>query len=312
MENNANLILEIRGLTKHYEEFSLQDINLSLPYGCIMGVMGENGAGKSTTIKAILGLIYPDGGEIRMFGEDIREAGGRLRDEVGVVMDGLNLPNSINALEAGKVMSGLYRRWDMELYRSYLDQFSISRKKKIKDYSRGMKMKLSMAIALSHGARLLILDEPTSGLDPVIREEILDILREFVMDEEHSVLISSHIISDLEKTADYAAFLHEGRLKLCEEKDRLLEEYRIMKGSKEEIREAEESGILKVIGIRENQFGAEALVCPAGGRRELGWEGIRIRTGAGGLGQYVALEPANLEEIMLYLVRKEPEGERRS
>ena len=177
-----------------------------------------------------------------------------------------------------------------------------------------MKMKLSMAIALSHGARLLILDEPTSGLDPMIREEILDILRDFVLDEKHSVLISSHIISDLEKTADYAAFLHEGRLRLCEEKDRLLEEYRIMKGSREDIREAEKGGRLKVIGVRENQFGAEALVCPADSRRDNGWESgwERICAGSRGLGRDVVLEPANLEEIMLYLVRKEPEEEGRS
>ena len=312
MENRTNNILEIRGLTKHYEEFSLQDITLSLPYGCIMGVMGENGAGKSTTIKAILGLIHPDDGEILMFGENICETGRKIRDDVGLVLDGLNLPAGINALEVGKMMGGLYRNWDMPLYRGYLEQFSISPKKKIKDYSRGMKMKLSMAIALSHGAKLLILDEPTSGLDPIVREEVLDILREFVIDEEHSVLISSHIISDLEKTADYAAFLHEGKLMLCEEKDRLLEEYRIMKGGREEIEELERSGQIKIIGLRENQFGTEALVYPTGGREKGSWEGLRLKSGAdsrAGLSRDMVVEAASLEEIMLYLVRKELKGE---
>ena len=289
MEENNN-ILQITGLTKHYSDFSLQDLNLELPYGCIMGLMGENGAGKSTAIKAILGLIRPDGGTVHMFGEEVREDGARLREQVGTVLEGLNLPGTFNGMEIDRMMSGIYKRWDSRCFRQYLERFDVGLKKKIKDYSRGMKIKVSLAIALSHEARLLILDEPTSGLDPVIREEVLDMLREFVMDEEHSVLISSHIISDLEKTADYAAFIHKGKLILCEEKDRLQEEYRMIKGSREAIRRLETEGAIAVEGLRENCFGADALV--------------RIKK-MGRLANDVSVEPAGLEDIMIYLVKAE-------
>lgn len=307
-----NNILEIRGLTKHFKGFSLDGIDLSLPSGCIMGLMGENGSGKSTMIKLILGLLKIDGGEIEMFGKNISESGARLREDVGVVLDGLGLPTNINALQAGKLMSGLYRNWDMQQYREYLKQFRIDSKKKIKDYSKGTKMKLSLSLALSHGAKLLLLDEPTSGLDPMVREEALDILREFVVDEEHAVLISSHITSDLEKTADYAAFLHEGRLVLFGEKDRLKEEYRIMKGSREEIQEAQQSGLVEVIGLRSNQFGAEALIHftdkALNGRWGTSRDEINELKSRQGNILGVTMEQANLEDIMLYLVRNESKG----
>lgn len=290
MDEKTNNILEIEGLTKHYSDFTLRDINLELPYGCIMGLMGENGAGKSTTIKAVLNLIHRDGGTIRLFGEELHEGNSRLREDLGIVMEGLSLPDVFKAAEIDRMMRGIYKNWDSECFFRYLDQFDINKKKKIKEYSKGMKMKLALTIALSHGAKLLILDEPTSGLDPVVREEVLDILREFVMDEEHSVLISSHIISDIEKTADYAAFIHAGRLMLCEEKDRLLEEYRILKGSRSNIMEMEGEGYVTVSGIRENSFGAEALV-------KLN-KTFRVKDG-------MAVESASLEEIMLFLVKSE-------
>lgn len=304
-------LLEVRGLTKHYSDFTLDRVSFSLPGGCIMGLMGENGAGKSTAIKAILGLIHLDGGQVRIFGQEVSERNRELKERVGLVMEGLNLPDSMNGREAGKLMSGLYRHWDGPLFERYLRDFSINPGKKLKDYSRGMRMKLSLAIALSHGASLLVLDEPTSGLDPMIREEVLDLLREFVMEETHSVLISSHIIGDLEKAADYVAFLHRGRLVLCEEKDRLLEEYRILKGSREDILELEREGKIRVAGLRENSFGAEALICPAKDRREGTGDPWRRLLSASpqssGRQSDMALEPANLEEIFLYFGGNSPE-----
>lgn len=288
MKKRGNNILEIKGLTKHYGDFSLRDINLELPYGCIMGLMGENGSGKSTTIKAILNLIHRDEGKICIFGEEIGEGKARLRENLGIVMEGLNLPDIFKATEVNQMMRGIYQNWDSEHFYQYMERFNISRKKKIKEYSKGMKMKLALAIALSHGASLLILDEPTSGLDPVVREEVLDILRGFVMDEGHSALISSHIISDLEKTADYAAFIHMGRLILCEEKDRLLEEYRVIKGSPQDIKQVEKDGTITMAGIRENSFGAEALVKING----------NLRTKEG-----MVVEAASLEKIMLFLIK---------
>ncbi len=301
----GDAVLEIRNLTKRYKDFTLDHVNLTLPGGSILGLMGENGAGKSTTIKAIMGLIHPDEGEIRMFGETAGEDKPALKEYVGLVLEDLHLPDFFNARGIGRMMAGLYKRWDAPLYGRYLEQFSIAPGKRLKDYSRGMRMKLALAIALSHGARLLIMDEPTSGLDPMIREEALDILREFVMDETHSVLISSHIISDLEKTADYVAFLHQGRLKLSGEKDRILDEYRMVKGSREDIRALEAEGLFITEGIRENRFGAEALARFAAGAMQRSWGD----TGCAADHSRIIVEPAGLEQILLYLAKEEGRGQ---
>ncbi|MEG1144126.1 MAG: ABC transporter ATP-binding protein [Clostridium sp.] len=288
MEGN---ILEIKGLTKNYDDFSLTDIYLTIPYGCIMGMIGENGAGKSTTIKAILGLIHADAGSIRIFGMDGIAEGEKIREDLGIVLGELNLPSTFNGKEIEKMMSKVYKNWDSTIYYEYLEQFDINKNKKIKDYSKGMKIKAALAIALSHQAKLLILDEPTDGLDPSIREEVLDILREFILDEEHSVLISSHILSDLEKISDYVALIHKGRMVLCEEKDRLLEDYRILKGSTESIKKAaEEDDHMTLLGIREHNFGSEALVKKGK---------IRLEE------YHLIAEPATLEEIMIYMVKEE-------
>lgn len=287
MEKN---ILEIKGLTKTYGDFSLENLCLNLPYGCIMGLIGENGAGKSTTIKAILGLIRPDSGIISVFGKSGEEWLKEAKEQIGIVMGEIQLPATFNGREICRMMEGIYKNWQSDEFYRYLDQFAISSKKKIKDYSRGMKVKAALSIALSHQARLLILDEPTSGLDPLIREEVLEILREFTMDEEHSVLLSSHITSDLEKAADYVAFLHQGRLVLCEDKDQLLGEYRLVKGKKGDIEELQKEGRLKIVGLRENSFGAEGLVknvTSQAHRRDL------------------FLEPVTLEEIMIYFSKGE-------
>ena len=243
--------IEIRNLTKHYVGFSLEDLNLTLPSGCIMGLVGENGAGKSTTIRMLLGMARPDSGEITVFGQKM-DAG--LRERIGVVLDEPGYPGCMTAAQIGKMLSGLYRGWEKDTFEGYLTSLRIPENKPFKDFSKGMKMKLCLAAALSHGAKLLILDEATSGLDPVVRDELLDIFNDFTRDEGNSVLISSHIVSDLEKICDYIAFLHRGKLMLCREKDELLNEFTFVQGSKEEI------DALAPIGRRDGRFGTEAIV----------------------------------------------------
>ena len=243
--------IEIRNLSKHYRGFSLENLNLTLPSGCIMGLVGENGAGKSTTIRMILGMTRPDGGEITVFGQRMDSG---LKERIGVVLDEPGYPGCMTAAQIGKMLSGLYKSWEMKTFEGYLTTLRIPEDKPFKDFSKGMKMKLCLAAALSHGAKLLILDEATSGLDPVVRDELLDIFNDFTRDEGNSVLISSHIVSDLEKICDYIAFLHKGRLMLCREKDELLNEFTFVQGSREEI------DALAPIGRRDGRFGTEAIV----------------------------------------------------
>ena len=243
--------IEIKNLSKHYGGFALENLNLTLPSGCIMGLVGENGAGKSTTIRLILGMSHPDGGEITVFGQKMTA---EQKERIGVVLDEPGYPSCMNAAQIGKMLAGIYRSWEQETYAGYLTKLRIPEKKPFKDFSKGMKMKLCLAAALSHGASLLILDEATSGLDPVVRDELLDIFNDFTRDEGNSVLISSHIVSDLEKICDYIAFLHRGKLMLCREKDELLNEYAFVQGSREEI------DTLNPIGRRDGRFGTEAIV----------------------------------------------------
>ena len=211
MEERENNILEIRGLTKHYSDFTLQDLNLELPYGCIMGLMGENGAGKSTTIKAALNLIHRDGGTIRMFGEDIGEDNSRLRENIGIVMEGLNLPDLFKAVEVDSMMRGIYRNWDSDCFYQYLEKFHINRKKKIKEYSRGMKIKLALSIALSHNAGLLILDEPTRGVDVGAKSEIHSLMCEFAAKGMAVIMISSEL-PEVMGMSDRILIYHEGQI----------------------------------------------------------------------------------------------------
>lgn len=244
--------IEIRNLTKRYKGFALEGLDLRLPMGCIMGLVGENGAGKSTTIKLILGLIHADEGEIILRGPD----GGSLKkEEIGVVLDDVGISQCLTPAQVGKIMKHTFKKWDMDAYHGYLKEFSLPENKKFKDFSRGMKMKLGIAVALSHDAKLLILDEATAGLDPVIRDEILEIFSEFTRDETHSILISSHIISDLEKICDYVAFLHQGRLLVCEEKDALKERYGMVRLTADQDLEG-----AVMIGKKETPYGAEAIV----------------------------------------------------
>ena len=277
---NTNAI-EVRGLRKLYSGFELSSVSFTLPSGCIVGLIGENGAGKSTTIRLLLGLARRTGGEVRVLGADPETAEPELREEIGVVMDECPFPESFTCREVGKILAAAYRHFEAEKFAGMCADFGLDGKRRIKDYSRGMKMKLSIAAALSHGARLLLLDEPTSGLDPVARDELLDILLDFIQDESRSVLISSHILSDLEKACDYITFIHKGRSVFSEEKDALLEKYVIAKGSEREIAALDAA---HVVGVRRSQFGCEALV-------ERGAEGSLLT------------ERAGIEDIMLYYVK---------
>ena len=275
--------IEIKGLEKRYDGFQLGSFDLTLPSGCIMGLVGENGAGKSTTIKLIMNAIGRDAGEISVLGVDNRSAGFRdVKEDIGVVLDEAYFPEVMSARNVGKVMALTYKNWDAAAFEGYLKKFSLAPDKIFKDYSRGMRMKLAIAAALSHGAKLLILDEATSGLDPMARDELLDIFNDFTRDENCSILLSSHIVSDLEKICDYIAFLHRGKLVLCEEKDRLLEEYALVRLPEERLSELSEES---VISRRASGYATEALVL------------------RGGIPAAIPTEHTSLEDIILFLAK---------
>ena len=272
--------LEIRSLQKHRKGFSLDGINLTLPAGCIMGLIGENGAGKTTTIKLMLDMIRKDGGTVRILGKDSAEIS---KEDIGVVLDEVGLPTCLTACQVDKIMSKAYTQWSSDEFFAYLKRLNVPENKAFSALSRGMKMKLGIACALSHKAKLLILDEATSGLDPAVRDEVIDILLDFTRDEEHSVLISSHIVSDLEKICDYIALLHKGRLMLCEEKDRLYEQYGIIRCDEKTLSAIEPSA---VIGKRVSAFGVEAIV-----QRDTVPEGVSIA-------------PVGIEELFVFMVKE--------
>ena len=198
-------ILEVQQISKTYKKsnFTLGQISFSLPYGAILGFVGENGAGKTTTIGCILNTVVKDSGTVKLFGREMLDSDTEIREKIGVVYDGDNFPDFFTAKQLSRVMKGLYKQWDDALFQKYLEDFHLPVKQKFKYYSKGMTMKLAIAAALSHHPQLLILDEATSGLDPVMRDEMLDVFLEFVQEEDHSILLSSHITGDLEKVADY-------------------------------------------------------------------------------------------------------------
>ena len=271
--------LELKNVSKQYENFALKNISLVLPRGCIMGMIGENGAGKSTTIKLLLDLIKRDGGEIEVLGVPAETFSAERNAAIGVVMDECSIPDMFHVKQVDAVMRDIYANWDSETFFQLISRFGLPLKSKIKTYSRGMKMKLSIAVALSHNAQLLILDEATSGLDPVVRDEILEMFQEFMQDEAHAILMASHITSDLEKICDYITYIHQGHIELSMEKDRLLEEYGVFKGSEEQLKALPADAVLRVC---RNSFGVEALVKRSG-----------IRTDC-------QLEQPTLEGIMLF------------
>lgn len=249
--------LEIKELCKSYSTFKLDNISLNLPCGCVMGLVGENGAGKSTTIKLILDLIKKDSGTVSVLGKESDKLSTADWEKIGVVLDDVGISECLTANEVNNIMKNMYSKWDSNAYFSYLNRLSVPKDKKFKDLSRGMKMKLGIAVAFSHDASILIFDEATASLDPVVRDDVIDMLFEFTRDENHSVLISSHIVSDLEKICDYIAFMHQGRLVLCEEKDRIYENYGIIRCSREQSNDIDESAI---IGKRTTPYGEELLV----------------------------------------------------
>ena len=275
--------IEIKDLCKNYPGFSLDHVNLTLPWGCIMGLVGENGAGKSTTIRLILDMIARDSGTITLLGKDNRENIRLLKEDIGVVLDEVGIPACLNPKQVGKIMANTFRNWEQGVYDSLLEKLAVPPEKPFKDFSKGMKMKLGIAIALSHRPKLLILDEATSGLDPVVRDEVLDLFSEFTREESHAVLISSHIVSDLEKICDYIAFLHRGKLLLCEEKDALKEKYGILRCSKDQLPALPPEA---VIGRKETAYGVEAIAA-------------RDAVPAG-----LSLSPIDIEELFIFMVKE--------
>ncbi len=281
--------IEIKNLTKKYDGFCLDSISFSLPKGSIMGFIGQNGSGKTTTIKSILNIIKRDSGDIKLLGLDNIADEYEIKENLAAVFDEIPFHDSFNAIKLNKMFRGLYRNWNEEQFWAYVDKFSLPRKKKIAKLSKGMKMKLQIATALSHNAKLLVMDEATTGLDPVVRNEILDIFREYIMaDEQRSILMSSHITSDLEKIADSVAFIDKGKLLLCGYKDEILDSYGLIKCSKEDYQSIDKADI---ISARISDFGVEALVCDKEATASK-YSGLLI-------------EKTTLEEIMLFYVNSE-------
>lgn len=250
-------LLEISGLTKEYKGFKLDRVDLVVPGGTILGLIGENGAGKSTTIKCILNLIRRDGGEIKIFGRDAVAEECSVKEDIGVVLDEAMFHDVLKIPNIEVILSKLYKSWDHQLFEDYLRKFDLPKNKKFKAFSKGMKMKLCIAAALSHRPKLLILDEATGGLDPVVRSEILDEFLAFIQDEDHAILISSHITSDLEKVADYVTYLHRGRVAVSGAKDEILETYGRLICTKADLDRVDRS---LLAGVRTSQFSCEALV----------------------------------------------------
>lgn len=280
--------LELNNVSKKYEHFTLDTISLKIPKGCIVGLIGENGAGKTTLIQLILNLIEKDSGEITILGKDYKTYEKEIKEKLGVVLDEGNFYDTFSTKNINKIMKNIYKNWNEALFFQYLERFSISPKKKIKEYSLGMKKKLSLCIAMSHGAEVLILDEAMSGLDPIVRNEILDIFMEFIQDEQKSILISSHITNDLEKISDYIIFLHGGKIIFQKNKDSLLEQYGLLKCSKNSLEQIEKEDMIR---FRKNEFGYEILVDNKQQMRKK-------------YSQFV-IDNVNLEQLMYFYVKGE-------
>ena len=286
MEN----ILELQQVSKTFPKsnFTLDNVSFSLPYGAILGFVGENGAGKTTTIGCILNTITKDGGTVKLFGKEMQDADTDIREKIGIVYDGDNFPGHWSAEQLSKVMQGFYTNWDDELFSKYLEGFQLPPKQRIKHYSRGMTMKLAIAAALSHHPQLLILDEATSGLDPIMRDEILDVFLDFVQEEDHSILLSSHITSDLEKVADYITIIHNGRLIMTVSKNDLVYNYAVMRCKESRFLALDRSDM---IAYRKRDFQIDVLV-PDGKEAQRKYKDVVV-------------DHVSLDEIMLLLVKGE-------
>lgn len=278
--------IRAEGLRKRYPGFELKDVSLEVPKGSIVGFIGENGAGKTTTIKAIIGAIRADGGKVEVFGRDFARHGRALKQDMAVVTEDSFFHENLTAEDVSRIMRRMYARWDDARFREYLNRFKLPADKLIKELSRGMRMKLAIAAALSHHPKLLILDEPTSGLDPVVRSEMLDVFLDFIQDEEHAILFSTHITTDLEKIADYIVFIHDGRIIFSRSKDELLEQYGIMKCGLDEFPRVDAADY---VGVRRYGFGCEMLVADR--------QAMRRKY------PHLTIDPAAIEDIMLYYAR---------
>lgn len=279
--------IEIKNVTKRFKEFTLNDVSFELPKGYIMGFIGPNGAGKTTTIKLILNMLKRDSGTIKVLGLDNIDDESKVKEEVAVVFDQPYYIDEWNLNDVEKAVGMFYKKWDGKVFDSYLKRFGLSRSKKVKDLSRGMKMKLMIAVAFSHNAKVLILDEPTGGLDPVARDEFIDLLGEYIQDGERSVIFSTHITSDLEKIADYITFIRKGKIIYTGTKDELLEKYCIIKGGNDDIMLSDKKNI---IGLREHSTGFEGLIDV---------ENLR------GFSTHVITEKATLDDIIVYMNKED-------
>lgn len=250
-------ILELKNVTKRFAGFTLDRVSFTLEPGYIMGFIGANGSGKTTTIKLIMNLLHLEGGEIKVFGLDSRKHEQQIKQRIGFVYDENHFYEDLTISEMTKVVAPFYTNWDWGTYRKYIKEFALPETKKIKTFSRGMKMKYALTVALAHKAELLIMDEPTSGLDPLVRSELLDILAEVIQDERCSILFSSHITSDLDRIADYVTLINQGKIVFSQSREELFEKYTVIKGERNLLDANLRSYI---VGLRENQFGFEALV----------------------------------------------------
>ena len=275
--------IRVEHLTKHYPDFTLDDINFTVPTGSIVGFVGENGAGKTTTIKSILGIIQSEG-NVEILGMDAHEQEQEMKEQIGVVFDENHFHECFKAKQIDTIMKQMYRNWDTALFTQYLRTFQLPSGKTIKEFSRGMKMKLAIAVALAHHPKLLVLDEATSGLDPVVRDEVLDLLYDFMQDETHAVLLSSHITSDLDKIADNITFIHHGRVLLSEGRDELIDRHGVLRCTEEQLNALDPDAVR---AVRKGAFGCEALV-----KRD-------------GIPENWPVEPVSVEQIMMFLTKGE-------
>lgn len=284
----SSILLEVSNLRKDFKEFSLKDISFTLERGYIMGFIGANGAGKSTTIKLILNLLKRDGGNINVFGLDNIKYEKEIKNRIGIVFDESYYYEELTISEMKRVIAPFYNNWSDSTFNKYIKDFQLPSNRKIKELSKGMKMKFSLALALSHDAELLIMDEPTSGLDPIIRSELLDILANVIMDENKGIFFSTHITSDLDKIADYVTLIDQGEIILSDSKEQIMSDYVLVKGSKELLNDSTKEAF---ISIKENQFGFEGLSRDKQRIRSL----FKDR---------VLTEKPQLEDIMLYYTRR--------
>ena len=280
-------VLELTNVTKDYGDFKLDGVNFSVAKGGICGIIGQNGAGKTTTISLILDIIKKVGGEIKVFGEDNVEHAIAIKERIGVVFDEMGFHDFMTVAQISKMMANIYKNWDETVFFDYLEIFSLPGKKRCGAFSRGMRMKLQIAVAMSHGAELLIMDEPTSGLDPIVRNEILQIFQEFVMEENHTILLSSHITTDLERIADEVVFIDKGKIILSGNKDEILESHGLIKCKKDELATIEEKDI---ISTRPYAFCTEVLVAD--------------RVGCSKKYPKLLMEQTTLEDIMIFYVNR--------